>query len=302
MIQRPLGRQNVHEAEIQPVHRHCPRHRLERLQPPQLPEAPARVAGLLQQRQRQAPGCAQVPSPLLRDPLEEDRLTEDVYPANPEDLVQVAEGDRGVQLGGADWGTDACVGNVEASPVLGPEIAGLRHRRKSDRSQVGQQLGELVAHRLYHHRIGGTNQGAPRLLIPELKVLSRNEFIPDDTAGNGPESDLVAGVDDLFGSGRIEVGDRLGAEDQNPVSCRGDGKSPPDLAVYLDSAVGTDSQALTGADARLIVDDRQQRLIHRHRDGVGGAYADAGQARDAELGVNDEIQGLVRQGEGEFAI
>ena len=94
------------------------------------------------------------------------------------------------------------------------------------------------------------------------------------------------------------MGDRFGAEDQDAVSLRGDGKSPPDLAVYLDSVMGTDRKALAAADARLIVDDRQKRLVHRHRDGIGGADANASQARDAELGVNDEIQGLVRQREG----
>jgi len=185
---------------------------------------------------------------------------------------------------------------------LGPEIPGLRHRRQRDWSQVGQQLGELVAHRLHYHRVGGSDQGAPGLLIPQLKVFSGNEFIADDPAGNRPEADLVAGVDDLFWCGWVEVGDGLGAEDEDAVSRGPDGKSPPDFAVYLDSTVGADSQALAGADARLIVDDRQQRLIHRNRDGIRRADADAGQARDAELGVNDEIQRPDPSGEGRFAI
>ena len=36
----------------------------------------------------------------------------------------------------------------------------------------------------------------------------------------------------------IEVGHRFRAQDQDAVSLGGDGKSPPDLAVYLDRRVG----------------------------------------------------------------
>ena len=71
MVQRPLGREDVHEAQVEPVHRHRPRHRRERVEPADLPEPPARVARLLQQRQRQPARRAQVPPPLLRHPLEE---------------------------------------------------------------------------------------------------------------------------------------------------------------------------------------------------------------------------------------
>ena len=68
--------------------------------PADLPEPAARVARLLQQRQRQPARRAQVPPPLLRHPLEEGRLGQHVHPADPEELVQVAEGDGRVEIGG----------------------------------------------------------------------------------------------------------------------------------------------------------------------------------------------------------
>jgi hypothetical protein len=138
--------------------------------------------------------------------------------------------------------------------------------------------------------------------LPELKVLSSNEFVTDDSPGDGPEAGGVAAVDDLLGGGREEVGDRLGAQDQDPVALGGDGKSPPDLAVYLDSCVGASREALPAADACLIVDSEQQRIVHRHRDGVGGTDANTSQAPDAELGVNYEVQRSVPSGEGKVAI
>jgi hypothetical protein len=181
----------------------------------------------------------------LRHPLEEDRLAQDVGAADAEDLVQVAERDRRIELGAGDWGTDPRVGNLEARAILSPQITGFRHRGQGDRREIGHQLGELVAHRLHHHRIGGADQGAPRLLLPQLKVFCGNQFIADDAPGDRPESGGVTGVDDLLGSGGVKVGDRLGTEDENPVAGRGDGKSPPDFAFYLDGVMGADGQALT---------------------------------------------------------
>ena len=281
VVQRPLGREDVHEAQVQPVHRHRPGHRLERVQPAELAEPPAGVARLLQQRQRQTAGGAQVPPPLLRHPLEEGRLVQHVHAPDPEDLVQVAEGDRRVELGTADRGTDAGVGDFEARPVLRSQISGLRHRRNRHRGQVGNQLGELEPDRVHHHRIGGADQGAPRLLFPELKIFRGNEFVANDAPGDGPEAGGVARVDHLLRRGRIEVRHRLRAQDQHAVALGGDGKSPPNLAVYLDGPVGTGRQTLAAADARIVVDLKQQRLFRRHRDGVGRTDANASQACDA---------------------
>jgi hypothetical protein len=231
-----------------------------------------------------------VPAPLLRHPLEEGRHRQDVHPADPEDLIQIAEGDGRVELGSTDWGTDARVGNLEARAILRSEITRLGDRRQGDRGQIGQQLGVLVPHRLHDHRIGGADQGAPGLLIPELKVFSGNQFVADDAPGDGPEAGLVAGVDDLLRRGGIEVGDGFRTEDQRAGAAGGDGKSPPDFAVYLDGVVGANGQALTRADTGLVVYLGQHLLVYRHSNGVGRADADTGQARDAELGVNDEIQ------------
>jgi hypothetical protein len=94
------------------------------------------------------------------------------------------------------------------------------------------------------------------------------------------------------------VGDGLGAEDEHPIALGGDGKSQPYLAVYLDRVMGTDLVALPAADAGLILDLDQVGFFGRHRDGVGGTDTNTGQACNTKLGVNDKIQGLVRQREG----
>ena len=302
MIQRSFGRQDVHEAEVEPVHRHRPRHRLERVQPAELPEPAAGVAGLLQQGQRQAARGAQVTPPLLRYPLEEDRLAQHVGAPDPEDLVQVAEGDGRVELVAAEGRTDARIHDLEPRAILCSQISGLGHRRHRHRSQIGNELGELEPDGVHHHRIGGPDEGPPWLLFPELKIFRGNEFVADDAPGYRPEAGRVAGVDDLLRRGRVEVRHRLRAQDEHPVALGGDGKSPPNLAVYLDRTVGTGLETLPAPDTGLILDLEQQRLIHRHRNGIGGADAYTGQACNAKLGVDDKIQGRSVRGRGSFAI
>ena len=80
------------------------------------------------------------------------------------------------------------------------------------------------------------------------------------------------------------------ALDEHPLALGGDGKGQPDLAIYLDRAVGTGRHALPAADTGLIHDLEQQRLVPRHRNRIGRADPDACQACDTELGVDDEIQ------------
>ena len=218
VVQDPLGREDVHEAQVQPVHRHRPGHRRQRVQPADLAEPAARLPGLLQQRQRQPAGRADVAPLLLRHPLEIARLPQHADPADAEQLVQIAERYGCVEVGAADRRTYARVRDLEPIPMLRPQISGLRHRRKGDRGQVGQELGVLGPDRLHHHRVGGADEGAPRLLFPQLKVFSGNEFVADDAPGDGAEPGLVAGVDELLGTGRVEVRHRLGAQDERAVA------------------------------------------------------------------------------------
>ncbi len=84
---------------------------------------------------------------------------------------------------------------------------------------------------------------------------------------------------------------RLGAEDEHSLAFGRDGKSPADLAVYVDRAVRAGRQALPAADAGLVDDLQQQRLITGHGDGIRRANPDARQAGDTAFGVDDEIQG-----------
>ena len=95
------------------------------------------------------------------------------------------------------------------------------------------------------------------------------------------------------------MGYRFGAEDEHAVALRGDGKSPADLAVYLDRRVRAGRKALAAADTGLILDLEQQRLIRCHSNGIGGADTHTGQACHTKLGVYDEIQGSGPSGGGE---
>ena len=74
------------------------------------------------------------------------------------------------------------------------------------------------------------------------------------------------------------------------VVARGEVRTVGRQHDHLDRVVGADRQALTRADTGLVVDLGQHLLVHRHSNGVGRADADTGQARDAELGVDREIQ------------
>ena len=74
VVQAPLARQDVHEAQIDPVHGHGARHGLELAQTPHFPEPPAGVPLLHQDLERQPPRRAPVAAPLLRHPAEVDRL------------------------------------------------------------------------------------------------------------------------------------------------------------------------------------------------------------------------------------
>src|SRR5918994_2194901 len=71
MVQYTLRGEDIHEAEVHPVHRDRPGQRPQRVQAPDLPEPPAGVARLVQQRERKPARRAQVPPPLLRNPLED---------------------------------------------------------------------------------------------------------------------------------------------------------------------------------------------------------------------------------------
>ncbi len=290
MVERTLVREEVHEAEIEPVHRHRPGDRLERVEPADLPEAPARLPRLLEQRERQPARSAQVPPPLLRHPLEERGLRQHRDAANLEELLQVAEGDGRVEIGTVDRRTGARVHDLEPIPVLCSQVSRLGNRRNGDRRQVGDELGVSAADRFHDHRIGRADQSAPGLLFPQLKVFCGNEFVADDPASDGTEAGGVAGVDELFGSGGIEMRHRFGAQNEDAFPLGRDRQGASNLAIYLDRPVGTGGDALTATDAGVIDHLKEQRLVPRHRDRIGGADSYARQAGDTKFGVDDEIQ------------
>ena len=290
MVQRALAAQDVHEAEVDPVHRDRPGHRPERLQPADLAEPAARVPRLLQQLQREAARHAQVAAPLLRHPLEQRRLLRDVHSPDPEQLFQIGKGDRRIEIGSVDRGTDTGVRDALPRPVERPQVSRLRYGRHGDRREVGHELGVLGPHRVHHHRIGAADEGAPGLVGPDLKVFRGNEFVADDAAGDRAEARGIAGVDDLLGGGGVEVGRRLRTQDEKAIALGGDGESLADFAIYPDRAMGARRQTLPAANAGLVHDLQQQRIVARHRYRIGRADPHTREAGNALLCVYDEVQ------------
>src|SRR5581483_5710142 len=84
MVETPLARQNVHEPEIDAVHRHRAGDLLQRREPAHLAEPPARVRLLHQQLERHPPRRAPVPPPLLGQPAEIRLLIFHPHPPPPE--------------------------------------------------------------------------------------------------------------------------------------------------------------------------------------------------------------------------
>ena len=83
---------------------------------------------------------------------------------------------------------------------------------------------------------------------------------------------------------------RLRTQDENAIALGGDGEGPAYLPVHPHRAMGTRGQALAAADAGLVHDLEQKRLVARHRHRIGRADPHARQAGNALLCVYDEVQ------------
>ena len=254
VVQASLEGQQVHEPQVQPVHRDRLRQRRQVLQPAHGAEPPARVPRLLEHGERQAARGAQVPAPLLGNPREEIRLPEYRHAPKLEDPLEVFEGDGGIELRGVPRRRDARVHDAKLLPVLRAKIPRLRHRRDRDRRQVRHQLGVIDAHRLDHHRIGGPDQRAPPLVTPQTQVLRRHEFIADDTAMHRAEPGRVAGVDHLLRRGREEMRRRFRTQDQDAIPARRDRQRPTDFPARVDGLMRAGGQTESARDAGLIHD------------------------------------------------
>ena len=173
MIEPAFVRQQIHKAEIQPVHRHRPRNAGQFLQPADLPKPPARVARLLQQFHRHAARGTQIPPMLTRNAGEVHRLSQRTHAPQPEQLLQVVEGQRRIQLGTAVGRAHAHVGDRHPGPQLRPQVPGFGQRGQRHRRQVRNQLRILSTNRLHHHRIGGADQGAPVFVPPQPQIFLR---------------------------------------------------------------------------------------------------------------------------------
>ena len=99
VIQPPLVGQQVHEAQVEPIDRHRPRQTAQLLEP-------RGACGTACSSSRASsssesgipPASAQVPAMLARDPGEVCGLRQGAHAAEPEQLLQVLEGDRRIQL------------------------------------------------------------------------------------------------------------------------------------------------------------------------------------------------------------
>jgi len=98
MVETPLARQDVHEAEIEAVHRHRVRDDPQAAQAPELAESPAGLGLLEQHLERQPARHAQVAPPLLRYAGEVLGLLRDHDAAPLEDVGQLLERDRRVHV------------------------------------------------------------------------------------------------------------------------------------------------------------------------------------------------------------
>ncbi len=100
------------------------------------------------------------------------------------------------------------------------------------------------------------------------------------------ETGRVTGVDDLFGSGRIEPGRRLDRQDEDGVVAEGKLQRPCRVTDGNDGFMGARRQAEADTHAGLV---HNPDFFVFDRYGIGGADAHTRQARDAQLRVDPEI-------------
>ena len=291
MIERPLVREHVDEAEIDPVDRNRPGNGLQARQSPHLLEPAARLLGLLQQGHRQPARHTEMAPALLRHPSKHQGLGVERYPPGPKQFVQVAEGDGRVDLRRPDRGGEPRVHHLEPVRVSRPEIAGLGHRGRRHRRQIGDQLGILGPHRLDHHRVGRPDHGAPGLLPPQPEILRGHQLVPNHPARHHPEPGRITGVDHLLRGGRIEMGRALGVDNDRPGTLGRNRHGLAQLAADVDRVVGTlgNTEAAVNTD---LLHDPNPRRVRCHGDCIRRAHPHARQAGDAAIVVNDEFHGF----------
>src|SRR5260370_41924783 len=93
MVETALARQDVHEPEVDVVDRHRVGDRPQTPEAADLAEAAACMAFLEQELERQAPGGAQVTTPLFGDPREVGGLLRHAHAAAPQQVGELVAGD-----------------------------------------------------------------------------------------------------------------------------------------------------------------------------------------------------------------
>jgi hypothetical protein len=241
------------------------------------------VPRLLQDRQRHPARGTQVPPPLLRNPGEVLRLRQRVHAPELEQVLEVAEHDRGVDFRIASRRTDAGKHDLQLLAELRPEVARLRHRGNRHRGEVRHQLRVPGPDRLHHDRIGGADDGPPPRVFPEAEILRRHQLVAHHAARHDAEARRIAGVDHLLGRGGVEVRRRLRAQDQHPRATGRHRDGAPQLAARVDGPMRAGRHAQSAAHAGLV--HNAHRLVV-HGDRPGRADANARQAGDAGLRVD----------------
>ncbi len=234
-------------------------------------------------------------APLLRQPVEVERLLRDAHAATLQQPPQVLERDGSVHVRAAFREAHADVHDGRARAVHPLQVARLGGDRRRHGRQIRNELGVFVLDRLDHDGAGAADHRAPPVLGPELQVLPRDQLVPQHAAVHGAETRAVASVYDLLRRVGVEVGRGLDAQDERRAARLRQLERAAEVAVGDDRVVGAGGEAEPAAGAGL-VHDAHLLAFHRHR--VRRAHPDARETGDAELRFDPKIHNTSRRGAG----
>jgi hypothetical protein len=289
MAQRAGMRQQVDKPQVDMVVPRGTRQRRQGFQPADGEQAPPARRAAHDHFQRQPARHRHVPPGLERNPGEGPRQCFRPHLPQCKELLQVTEGQHGVKFLDSTCRADAGVNDREGITVQTPQESSLRHARRGHRGQVRDQLGIVGGDRGDNYRISRADQRPPVGIFPEPEVCLGHQLIANNAAGNQPETGLIAGVDQLFRRGGVEVRHRLRRQDQRTIATLGDRQREVHRPGRRDGIVRAGRQAFPTTDA-ILLDDLHHARLGRQRDGIGRADPDARQTGDAARVVDVEVQ------------
>ena len=203
-----------------------------------------------------------MPARLGRDPREGPRQRLRANLAQGEQLLQVGEREHGIEFTGQPHGAHSDIDHRQSLPVQTTQESSLRSVGIGDRGQVGHQFRVVNRNGSHHHRVGRADQGPPVGILPEPLILGRHQLVAQDAARDQAETGFVAGVNQLVGRRGMEMGRRLGRQDEGPGPRLGDRQGVVDGPGTGRSIgqVGTCREALAATNAVLLDDLDHPRL------------------------------------------